>query len=128
MRILLYLTFFCALSLTSHSQSKFQYLTIDFDYSINDSIRYSIDISGVETNLIAPIAPIVNKELRYKTANELLNSLGKQGWEVYFIEDFPNTIQQKMDRYSGRPINGSYSLYRNSQFSKRKVYLKIKYD
>ncbi len=126
MRKIILLLLFTTLGTIVKGQDKFQYLTIEFEYPRNDSIRFSVDASGVDTQVLNLLKPIVEKQIKYKKANELYNHLGRLGWELYLIEDFPNTIRQRTDNYSGRPIDGLYNLFRDSQWSKRLVYFKIK--
>ena len=122
LKTILIVAFLFMFSIKTIAQKRFQYLTVEFSYSYSDSVRYSIDTSGLKTT----INPFSSNTSKFKTANQLFNALGMLGWELYLIEDFPNIVSQARDNYNGTIIQGRYNLYReNHLYSKRKVYFKI---
>jgi hypothetical protein len=124
---ILVLTILFALTSPSRvsAQNKFHYLSIEFYNSYNDSINYTINISGLDSILTEKIKLHTSKIIKFKTENELFNAIGRLGWELYLIEDSPNKITQIRRDYNGQPT-GDYNLYRDGIFSKRKVYFKLK--
>jgi hypothetical protein len=98
-------------SLTVTAQNKFHYLFIDFNISYNDSINYTINVSGLDSILKDKIKLFTSKKIKIKTENELFNAIGRLGWELYMIEDIPNKITQVRREYNGQPT-GDYNLSR----------------
>jgi len=122
----LILTIFFSLnfSLVVSAQNKFHYLSIEFNNSQNDSINYTIDITGLDSICKNKIKSYTTKIVKFKTENELFNSLGKLGWEFYQIQDVSNKISQIRNNYNGQ-LTGDYNFYRDGIYSKRKVYFKL---
>jgi hypothetical protein len=109
------------------AQNKFYYLSIFIDDSLKDksfpdSIRFSMDISGLDSVMKKNFFP---KKIEVKTEIELFNVLGSLGWELCIIQDFPNKIQQEKKLNSSLPT-GDYYLYKDGFFSRRTIYFKLK--
>lgn len=112
----------CALSTSANEQIKYQYLKVEINdqYIRIDSLIYTLDTTGIESSLKIRLEPYISNKIKFKTENQLYNTLGKIGWELFLIEDFPNTIYPIGD---SRSLN--FGLYRENNFSKKKVYFKF---
>lgn len=104
------------------SQSKYNYITIEFKWSKTDSINIAIDTTGlIDSHKIELRNQILIK--KFKSENQLLNALGQIGWEFLFFSYYPNSIRPAMNS-AGYPSKNSYNIY-NRDHGRKAYFQKI---